>query len=247
MTPPNEGRIGRLSRVGVGPGEPELLTLRAHRLLTRSPVVCVPKRGLSEDGYSWGIVKGFLDESRQEVLPLEFPMTKDFARLKGYWERAVEAIWQRLAQGKDCVFITEGDPMVYSTFVYIHRTMREKHPEVDMDIVPGVSSITASAARIGVSLADGDDRIAILPAVYEDETLRDAFQKFDTVVLVKVNRVIDRLVDILTPLGLVDRAVFISKGTSGEEEIVRDIRTLRGRKLEYMSLVIVRKDSSHER
>lgn len=236
-----ERKLGRLYGVGVGPGDPELLTLRAHRLLRESPVICVPKRGLSEDGYSWGIVKGFIDQARQEVVPLEFPMTRDFARLVGYWERAVEAIWQRIAQGKDCVFVTEGDPLVYSTFSYVYQTMRERHPEVEIEIVPGVSSVTAAAARAGVSLADGDDRIAILPATYEDETLRQAFQQFDTVVLMKVNRVMDRVVDILESLGLVDRAVFVSKGTSSEEEVVRDIRTLRGKKLEYMSLVIVRK------
>ena len=234
-----EPRLGRLYGLGVGPGDPELVTLKAARILQSVPVICLPNTGTHEDGYAVTIVKGLIDPARQELVTCVFPMTKDRQKLLAYWERAVEAIVERLRQGKDVAFITEGDPFVYSTFIYIYDLVRRQHPEVEVEVVPGVSSLTAAPVRSGVPLVNREERLAVLPATYEGEELRRTLQQFDAVILMKVNSVFDRVLDLLEELGLVEHTVYVRRGTSSEEEIVRDIRTLKGQKLDYMSLLVV--------
>ncbi len=233
--------LGRFSGLGVGPGDPELLTLRAHRLLRQAQVVCVPSRGTSHDSYGYSIVKQYVDPERQEVLQLTFPMKKDRSLLIPYWDAAVAAVMERLRQGKDAVFITEGDPFLYSTFIYLYNTFRQRHPEVQVEVVPGVTSISAVCARMGLPLADRDDRVAILPATYEGEELRQVLETFEAVALMKVNSVFDRVLDLLEELDLVEKAVWVKRCGTPDEEVERDIRKLRGRRLDYLSMVVVRK------
>lgn len=236
------GRRGRLYGVGVGPGDPELLTLKAHRLLTESPVICIPKRNLKDDGYAATIVKPFIRPDQQEILSLEFPMTRDWERLKPYWDRNTAAIWERLERGLDCVFITEGDPFMYSTFIYMYEYMRQQHPEVEIEVVPGVSSFLAAAARCGMPLGNKYERIAIIPDVEDAADARRILEQFDSVVFLKVNSIFEQIYEALESLNLVGKARFVKKVSApGLEEVVEDIRTLRGQKLEYLSLLIVRK------
>ncbi|MCL5264609.1 MAG: precorrin-2 C(20)-methyltransferase [Chloroflexi bacterium] len=237
----SESRVGRFYGVGVGPGDPELLTLKGARVLRECSVVVVPKKGSHDASYAYSIVRDLIDTGRQELLDLVFPMKKDLDQLVSYWEEAVDEIHRRLIDGKDCVFLTEGDPFFYGTFIYIYRILRERHPEVEMEVVPGVTSLNASAARSCLPLVNGDDRLAVLPATYEGESLRKALQEFDAVVLLKVNSVFDKVLDLLEELGLAEKAVFVKKCTAHDEEIVRDVRSLRGKKLDYLSLLIVRK------
>lgn len=234
-------KLGRFYGLGVGPGDPELLTLKAHRLLTQAAVVCVPSRGTSYDSYGFSIVKQYVDPDRQEILKLTFPMKKDRNLLIPFWDAAVAEVMQRLRQGKDAVFITEGDPFLYSTFIYMHDTFRQRHPEVQVEVVPGVTSVSAVCARVGLPLADRDDRIAILPATYEGENLRQVLETFEAVALMKVNSVFDRVLDLLEEMGLVGHAVWVKRCGTPDEEIERDVRKLRGKRLDYMSMVVVRK------
>lgn len=237
-----ETKRGRLYGVGVGPGDPELMTLKVHRLLTTSPVICIPKRNLTDDGYAAAIVRPYLRPEQQELLDLEFPMTRDWDRLKPYWDRNTALIWERLEKGLDCVFITEGDPFLYSTFIYMYEYMMEQHPEVAIEVVPGVSSFLAAAARFGMPLANKYERIAIIPDVNDVDDARRILEQYDTVVFLKINSVFEEVYQALESLNLVDNARFVKKVSApGLEEVVVDIRTLRGRKLEYLSLLIVRK------
>lgn len=233
--------LGTFWGVGVGPGDPELLTLKAHRILTQSPVVCIPKQGFSADGYSYNIVKGFLDAEKQELVELIFPMTKDLERLRPYWDQNLTAIMERITAGKDCAFITEGDPLLYSTFTNIYQLLARRHPNVPVRVVPGVTSISGVCAEAMVPLAHGNERIAIIPATYGDDRLRQVLEDFDSIVLMKVNSVFDQALDLLEELGLVEHSVYVKKATAGEQELIRDIRTLRGKKLEYLSMLLVKK------
>ncbi len=153
--------------VGVGPGDPDLLTVKGLRILASVPVVLVPKRSAEDAGYAYGIVRGLLDPSRQEIVGLVFPMTRDFARLEGVWDAHVETVAGYLAAGRDCAFITEGDPFLYSTFIYIWERLRTRYPRYRTEVIPGVPSVTAAACRAGLPLANAGERIAILPAAYE--------------------------------------------------------------------------------
>lgn len=233
--------LGTFYGVGVGPGDPELLTVKAQRILRQVPVLCVPKSREEGESYALGIVSHLMDSRRQRYIELLFPMTKDRARLEEHWNRALEQLLAPLREGLGVAFVTEGDPSIYSTFQHLYRLIRERHPEIPTEIVPGISSINGSAAAAGVPLVDGAERLAVLPATYEGERLEEVLKQFDTVVLLKVHRVMDRVLELLERLELTDRAVYVSRCGSPDQRIVREVGSLRGRELEYLSLMIVKK------
>ena len=228
--------------VGVGPGDPELLTRKAERIIRSADVICAPTGAAEAGSYALSIVEEFIDRSRQEVLVQVFPMLKNQQGLDPFWEEAADQVAQRIAEGKDVVFITIGDPFLYSTYLYIHRILLVKYPEIAIEIVPGISSILASSAVSGVPLGLGGERIAILPATYENEELKRTLEDFDTVILMKVNRVFDRVYAVLKELGREKGGVFIRRVGSSEEEVHFDLEALVGKKLDYLSMLIVRKN-----
>lgn len=231
----------RLYAVGVGPGDPELLTRKAERILRSVPVICAPTGAAEAASYALAIVEPFLDRTRQEVLVQTFPMSKDEAELLPFWEAAAAEVAQRVRSGQDVAFITIGDPFLYSTFLYLYRIIREKYPEIEVEIVPGITSVGAASAAAGVPLGIAADRIAVLPATYEEAQLRRTLLEFDTVVLMKVSRVFDRVYALLAELGLEKSGVFVRRVGSSEEEVVTALASLVGRKLDYLSLLIVKK------
>jgi precorrin-2/cobalt-factor-2 C20-methyltransferase len=227
--------------VGVGPGDPELLTRKAERILRSADVICAPTGAAEAGSYALSIVEEFLDRERQEVLVQVFPMVKNQQGLDPFWEQAADQVASRIAQGKDVAFITIGDPFLYSTYLYIHRIFQAKYPEIRIEVVPGISSILAASAASGVPLGLGGEKIAILPAAYEDDELRRTLEEFDTVILMKVNRVFDRVYAVLKELGRERQGVFVRRVGSSEEEIHFDLESLVGKKLDYLSMLIVRK------
>jgi precorrin-2/cobalt-factor-2 C20-methyltransferase len=231
----------RLYAVGVGPGDPELLTRKAERILRSVPVICAPTSAADAGSVALAIVEPFLDRSRQEVLTRVFPMKKDEAELLPFWEETAAEVAQRVRAGQDVAFITIGDPLLYSTFLYLYRIFRDQYPEIRIEIVPGITSVGAAAAAAGVPLGISADRLAILPATYEEVQLRQTLLDFDTVVLMKVSRVFDRVYRLLKELGLEKNGVFVRRVGSSEEEVVTDLASLVGKKLDYLSLLIVRK------
>jgi precorrin-2/cobalt-factor-2 C20-methyltransferase len=231
----------RLYAVGVGPGDPELLTRKAERILRSVPVICAPTGAADAGSVALAIVEPFVDRSRQEVLTRVFPMRKDEAELLPFWEETAAEVAQRVRAGQDVAFITIGDPLLYSTFLYLYRIFRDQYPEIRIEIVPGITSVGAAAAAAGVPLGISADRLAILPATYEEAQLRQTLLDFDTVVLMKVSRVFDRVYRLLKELGLERSGVFVRRVGSSEEEVVTDLASLVGRKLDYLSLLIVRK------
>jgi precorrin-2/cobalt-factor-2 C20-methyltransferase len=178
----------------------------------------------------------------KELLDITFPMTRDEGELKSARDEAAGRIAQKLSQGNDVAFITLGDPMFYSTFSYIMAYVKRKCPKADITVVPGVNAPGAASAALQSALCEGDDKVAIIPAVYDPAKVRDVLLSFDTVVLMKVNKVIDRVIDLLEDTGLISKAVLISKVSWADEVIVTDVATLRGvEKPPYFSMVIVRK------
>ena len=239
-TEPGTTGPGRLYGVGVGPGDPELLTLKAQRVLAQVPIVCVPQSETSQESFAYTIARQFIDTNRQRVLRITFP-TDDAEGAAQVWRSAAEQLAQELLQGQDVAFITEGDPMLYSTFSYVLESIRADHPEIPVEIVPGVSSVMAAAARAGIPLVTHGQRLAILPAVYGIDDLREAIANYDTIVLMKVNKVLlDALVN-LERLGLAGKAVYVRRATTEQEQVVTDLQQLSEKDLDYFSLLIIRK------
>ena len=233
--------MAKIYAVGVGPGDPELLTRKAERILRAVPVICAPTANPADSSYALSLVEPFLDRHRQEVIVQVFPMRMDQAGLEEFWETAAAEVVERVRLGNDVAFITIGDPFLYSTFLYLYRIFREKYPDIPVEVVPGISSINAAAIAAGVPLGMASERIAIIPAAFEQENLKKTLAEFDTVVLMKMSRVFDGIYELLCELGLERKAVYVSRVGSPEQEVVFDLARLVGQKLDYLSLLIVRK------
>lgn len=236
-------QYGRFYGVGVGPGDDELLTIKAVRLLKQTPIIAVPRSNNNTASYAFSIIQELIDLDRQEILNLIFPMRSAFAELQTYWESAVESIAAKLLNGKDVVFITEGDPFLYSTFIYIYQVMKKRHPLIGIEVVPGISSINAASAFTLTPLVNGDERLAIVPATCGEQKLRQALIEFDTIILLKIHSTFDLILSILEELALTDQTVFVSRCSSPEENVIFDVRSLQGQKLDYFSLLIVRRQA----
>jgi precorrin-2/cobalt-factor-2 C20-methyltransferase len=232
----------RLYGVGVGPGAPDLVTLRALAVLRGADVLALPRSNDWGESMAWKIVAPhFEGVAVPERLFLTFPMNKDPERLRPALARAMEAIGERLAQGRSVAFVTEGDPSLYSTFVYVAGEARRRWPELPIEIVPAVSSPMAVAAVTGVPLADGQERIAIVPANYGVGDLDDILRAFDTVVLMKIGPEMPAIIAALERAGLVDRAVYVAKATMREQRIVRELSSVAAERGDCFAMVIVAK------
>jgi precorrin-2/cobalt-factor-2 C20-methyltransferase len=238
---------GKFYVVGVGPGDPELLTLRAVRLLNRCQVWLVPKGKQDGDSTALSIVEGVVPSAGREILSHYFPMKKvrmgkpPEPEVERAWQEAARLIVERLEAGRDVAFPTLGDPAIYSTGFYVCDTLLILDPQLEVEIVPGVSSMGASAAAARQPLCLGDDRLVVIPATFENGQLREMLLQFDTVVLMKVHRVMDRLVPLLGELGLLEKAVLVERSSQNRERISRDLVSVLGREPHYFSTVIVRK------
>ena len=181
-------------------------------------------------------MENLVSKERQEVIGLVLPMLKDIDKLEAYWEKAAAQIWERLAAGQDCAFINVGDPLLYGTFIHILRTLQKLHPDVNVEVIPGISSVSAAAARSIVPLAINDERLAIIPADSDEKFIRATLEDYDTVAFMKVNTAFDRLLSILEDMKLTSKCVYIRRCSTQNEEIVRDVKQLKGKKNSIISL-----------
>lgn len=227
--------------VGAGPGAPDLITLRALAVLRGVDVLALPRSNDWGESVAWSIVAPALAESTAEKLFLTFPMNKDPERLRPALMKAMDAIGERIDAGRSVAFVTEGDPSLYSTFVYVAGEARRRWPQLPIEIVPAVSSPMAVAAVTGVPLADGLERIAIVPANYGVADLDLVLRMFDTIVLMKIGPEMPTIIEALARAGLLDRAVYVAKATMKEQRIVTDLRRVSAERGDCFAMVIVAK------
>lgn len=239
---------GTLYVIGVGPGDPELMTLKAMRLLERCPVWFAPAGSAGGESVALAIASAVVATAGKEIITHYFPMKKirrgktPDQEVQRAWDAACALILDRLREGRDVVFPTLGDPAIYSTGFYICETLLAAEPGLAIEIIPGVSSIGASAAAAGAPLCLGDDRLVVLPATFENGELRETLEKFDSVVLMKVHRVMDRIVPLLAEMQLLDRAVLVERSSQRGQRVSRDLLQAMGEKNHYFSTIIVRKN-----
>lgn len=234
--------LGKLYGVSVGPGAADLMTFRAQRVLRAADVLILPRSTDHGGSMAWRIARAVVgDVPGQERLYLTFPMSKDPARLRPAWEVAFAAIGARLEAGKSVAFLTEGDASLFSSFIYLARAAPQRWPGVEVEVVPGVSSLAAVPAIAGVPLADGQERIAIVPANYGVDDLVAVLGAFDTTVLMKIGSEMPNVMQALERAGLTDRAVFVSRATMEDQRIEHDVRAVGDAYGDCFAMVVVAK------
>jgi precorrin-2/cobalt-factor-2 C20-methyltransferase len=232
-------RPGTLFAVGVGPGDPDLLTLKAVKALRAATVVFAAASSKNDYSQALSIASPHM-RADTPVVRLDFPMTRDDAVLKAAWEANARAVLEALARGDDAAFITLGDPMTYSTFLYLWRTMRDMDPSARVAVVPGVSSIQAAAAAAGFGLAESGQNLAVLSGVDDPARLRRALEACDSAVILKAYKGFPALREMLKSMGLADRAILVSRCGLEGESITRGLADCPERP-PYFSLILVKK------
>ena len=232
------GRIGTFYGVGIGPGDPDLITLKALKILRDSHVICAPRSSEDRESLALSIVKKAIKKDFKIIEPI-FPMIKNTKTLRKYWDRAAKIIFDELKKGKNVAFVTMGDPLFYSTFEYVFKTMKKNFPKVKIKTIPGVTSLSACLAELNLPLAEKDEKIAIMPATYGIKKLKEFSKFFNTIILMKVSRNFDKIVNSLDKIGLEKNAIFVSRCGS-EHFFSSGINSMRGKKVDYFSMVIIK-------
>jgi precorrin-2/cobalt-factor-2 C20-methyltransferase len=233
--------VAKVYAVGVGPGDPELLTRKAERILRRADVVLAPVSRVGESSVALETVREFLDEGRQEIVIHQFPMTSDPLVLVPAWQEAAALIAARVAAGQDVAFVTIGDPLLYSTFIYLLRILREGYPQTAIEIIPGISSINTAAAAAGIPLVEAEERLAVIPATAGMGKVIEALATFDTVVLLKVKPLYGELLEVLARMGRERSTVFVERVGSPRQKVLSGLAAMAGHSPDYLSLMIVRR------
>ena len=225
-------KLGKLYGLGIGPGDPELLTLKAHRILTTVPVIAYPTL---ESGkvLARAIVSDFIRPEQIEIpMPLPFSVERSS---QPHYDIAAENIAEHLNLGRDVAVLCVGDPMLYGTFMYIFNRLCDRF---SIEVVPGISSVMASAAMLGVPITYRNDVFSIMPATLEAEILRDRLVFIDAAAIIKLGRHFAKVRDILDELGLLERALYIERATLPNQQII-PITEIDPEAVTYWSLILI--------
>ena len=220
---------GTFYGIGVGPGDPELLTVKAINALKKIDVLIAPKTEKKSDSVALSIAQPYL-KANIEIIYQTFPMIKDFAEETEIFEENKEEILALLRGGKNVGFATLGDPMFYSTYIYIFRLL--KSCGVKIVTIPGVPAFLAIAAQIGRPLAYGNDILTII---------ENFLDKADATVLMKVYKNFPEVVDALKSRGMIENAVLVSRCGLDDEKIITDIAAHKDEHLNYLSTILTRR------
>jgi precorrin-2 C20-methyltransferase len=237
----------KLFCVGCGPGDPELLTIRALNLITEADVIFVPTSKLDKPSIALSIVAKYLKETTK-IINLVFPMVKDKDALKDYWKKNTLEISQMVRTGKKTLYLTVGDPSLYSTWIYIHRELKKNHKDIEIEIIPGITSIFAFAAESKLSLVEGNEHLSIVPACYDLNKVKNTVKASDTIVFLKDGRYFDNVIEMLSDSGFGEETqIAIAQDVSTKENIleIKHLKDLKGKKQpsqKYFSIMVVKRN-----
>lgn len=224
--------------IGVGPGDPELLTVKAINAIKEVDIIIAPKTEKKEDSVALSIARPYLRDD-VEIVKQVFPMVVNFEKSPEAWENNKNEILALLKDGKKIAFLTLGDPMFYSTYIYVFRLLEnEGYP---IETIPGIPAFCAIGSKLGYPLVEGNDILTIIPATAEEAKVKQAIAVSDNVVLMKVYKNFSEIVDCLTENQLTDKAVMISRCGLPEEEIIHDLEKAKDKKVNYLSTILSRR------
>jgi precorrin-2/cobalt-factor-2 C20-methyltransferase len=232
-------KSGTLYGIGVGPGDPELITLKAVKVLHQVPHIFAASSTKNDYSLALNIVRCHLNGAGIEHLP--FPMSKDPQVLASAWEGNARRVLEVLDSGSDAAFVTLGDPLTYSTFGYLLKTLKRLRPEVRIVTVPGITSYSAAAALTHIPLTEGEESFYLVSGALGAAKLKEVIDKSDNIVILKTYRYFGEIYRTLEEMDLLDRTTVISRCGLDGETVVENLRDLKGRELPYLSMVIIKK------
>ncbi|MGE4557968.1 MAG: precorrin-2 C(20)-methyltransferase [Desulfovibrionaceae bacterium] len=228
---------GKLYGVGVGPGDPELLTLKAVKILSKADHLFAAASTKNESSLALDIAR----EHLRDGVPVEllgFPMTRDEQQLHAAWENNARRVAEVMAEGKNCVFLTLGDPMTYSTFGYLLRTLRNMYPEASVECVPGITSYQAAAARTLTILVESKESLVVASGVDGEKRLEQLLQSADRAVILKCYKNFPAIRRVVRRLGLEEGCRFVSR-LGREDELVAGSLSEAPETPHYLSLMLL--------
>ena len=205
---------GTLYGIGLGPGDPELMTLKAARLIASAAVVAYPKLA-NADSFARRIAADHIPATAKEI-EIEVPMSTLREPAQAAYDVGALAIAAELSSGRDVVCLCEGDPFFYGSFMYLFARLSD---DFEVEVVPGVTSISACAARAGMPLAAHNERLTVLPGPLPEEELRARIEAAESVAIMKVGRHLPKIRSVISALGLTDQAVYISHASLPNETV----------------------------
>ncbi len=225
--------------IGVGPGDPELLTVKAIKAIEKVDVLIAPKTEKKDGSVALTVAKPYLKKD-VEIVYQVFPMVKGFAENStDAWESNKQEILKLLRAGKNVAFLTIGDPMFYSTYIYVFRLLENEG--VEIQTIPGIPAFAAIGSQLGYPIVEGDDVLSIIPATASPEKVEKAMQAADNVVLMKVYKNFEEVADMLDKNEMAEQAVLVSRAGLDDEKIIYDVLAHKKEKLNYLSTILTRK------
>ncbi|MBW1741437.1 MAG: precorrin-2 C(20)-methyltransferase [Deltaproteobacteria bacterium] len=232
-------KTGKFFGVGVGPGDPELISLKAVRILGSVHTIFAASSSKNSHSVAMRATRPHLPQGTP-VIRLSFPMTSDRKVLKECWEQHAATIVEELEKGKDVAFITLGDPLTYSTYGYIAREVKKIAPYIEIETVPGIASYQAAAALVHLPLAEGEESLLVLSGSKGGEHLRRLGRQVDNIVMLKAYRHFQDIYSVLKEMNLAETTIGITCCGQPDEKIVTDIKEMVDKKPNYFTLLIVK-------
>ena len=237
----------KLYCIGCGPGDPDLLTLKAINIIKNADIIYTPTAREGKPSVALSIVERFLNKDT-EIQQLVFPMIKDFNKLKENWKGNTKEITDSIRNGKRAIYLTVGDPSLYSTWIYIYREITNAHKDIEVEVIPGITSIFSFSAEIKTPIGEGEEIIGIIPACYNLDRLKTAAQCCDTLIFLKDGRYFNSVLEILMESGFPGESdIFIAQDVSTNSEALQKkklselLRNPNENNDKYFSIMIAKK------
>jgi len=211
--------------IGVGPGDPDLLTVKAVKAIQNADIIMCPASKEDRPSIAYSVISSLIDKSKnQEIIKLIFPMTKDKDILEQSWKKNAKIMAETVLSGKNVVYITVGDPFLYSTWIYMHRDLKEKYPNMSINVIPGIVSMFTFASKVGVSIAEGAEKVAIIPSCYDLSSVKEIAKNSESMIFLKDGRYFDQVIEVLKESGFSDNSIFaIGQDLGTDKEIIRKL------------------------
>jgi len=233
-------KYGKLYGIGVGPGDPELLTLKGVRLINEADVIFTAASSKNSYSLAVEIAKPHISKLTR-IISLSFPMTKDEEVTRAAWNENALEIANVLKKGLTAAFLTLGDPTTYSTFGYILKSLENVMPEADIETVPGITSFHAAAARLNRTLVEAEESLLITSGAYGGDHLRKCTDSIQNIVMMKAYKNTRDINQALKDAGFYKDSVAISKCGRKGEEIIKNLDELETREPDYWTLILAGK------